>query len=265
MKYSHSEKLELVDRLIETLGRNQVVFDPNDFYCFSSIEKRGQGVEFGFSDHLKGIVYALLGSQRTWEGIRNNYAAIDRIFLQFDRRLFALTSISEILKELKSIKCGNKNIRRQIEGLVDIINTLEKIENRFSTVDAFIMHKSPLEIAALLTKSEYKFRGLGPSLVFEYLRNVGVDVAKPDTHLMRLFGPNRLGVFTSEKSSQFEAVALISDLADVCNMSPAALGTSFWLLCARGYGNICGATPKCELCELRERFCSNVKHEGETC
>lgn len=247
---------ELVNLLINTLDNNKVNYDLNDFFCFDSIKKRNEGIKFEFSDHLKGIVYALLGSQRTWEGIKINFTNIDQIFYQFDKQLFDNTSPEEIVFRLKLIRCGNKNIRRQIEGLIDIICILNIIEKRYGSLDNFITHDQPIEISILLTKSrEYKLKGLGSSLVFDYLRNVGIDVAKPDTHLMRMFGPDRLRIVSSDNFSQHEVVKLVDELAYANNMSSALLGTTFWLLCAKGYGNICCATPKCELCEFHKTFC----------
>ena len=256
MSIKHNKKSDIVTSLINTLNKNELTYDVNDFYCFESINKRKNGVEFGFSDHLKGVVYALLGSQRTWEGIKNNFENINKIFYKFDKNLFSKTSPEEIVTKLKLIKCGNKNIKRQIEGLVDIVYTFGKIENDFGSLDNFILHNQPIEIAALLTKSkEYKLKGLGPSLVFDYMRNVGIDIAKPDTHLMRLFGPDRLKMVSSDAFSQYEVINLINELAHAHNMSPALLGTTFWLLCAKGYGNICSANPRCELCNLNKTFC----------
>ena len=44
-----------------------------------------------------------------------------------------------------------------------------------------------------LSEGKYKLKYVGKALAWEYLRNVGVDGAKPDTHLKRILGSNRLG------------------------------------------------------------------------
>ena len=39
----------------------------------------------------------------------------------------------------------------------------------------------------------YKLHQVGEALAWEYIRNVGIDGAKPDTHIRRFLGSNRMG------------------------------------------------------------------------
>lgn len=255
--YEKNDYVSVIDDLYDTLKKNNVEYNLDDFSCFKAITARKAGNSFGFSAHLSGAVFALLGSQRTWEGIKNNYNNLCDIFHQFDRELFEYTTVDSIIVQIKSIKCGNKNIKSQMEGLPSIIRTFSKIERDYGSLDNFILHDTPVNVATILIKSkEYKLRGLGPSLVFDYMRNVGIDIAKPDTHLMRLFGSERLGFFDTANSNQFDVIELIDKMAKAVNTSPAILGTTFWMLCSRGYGNICGATPQCEKCNFKNTICS---------
>lgn len=41
--------------------------------------------------------------------------------------------------------------------------------------------------------SPYKMKMIGDALAWEYLRNVDVDGAKPDTHMCRFLGADRMG------------------------------------------------------------------------
>lgn len=198
----------------------------------------------------------MLGSQRTWAGIKANSDKICEIFFQFDKHIFEYTTTNELLFKIKEIKCGNKNIRRQIEGIPEMLDTFVAIEKEFGTLDNFILHDTPIAVATLLIETKkYKLKGLGSSLVFDYLRNIGIDIAKPDTHLMRLFGSERLGVSTSINATQFEVLEIIESIAKANNVSPALIGTMFWSLCAKGYGNLCGANPKCKLCGFDATYC----------
>ena len=39
----------------------------------------------------------------------------------------------------------------------------------------------------------YKLHQVGEALAWEYIRNVGIDGAKPDTHIRRFLGSDRMG------------------------------------------------------------------------
>jgi hypothetical protein len=92
---------------------------------------------------------------------------------------------------------------------------------------------------------------LGFALAMEYLRNVGIRAAKPDRHIMRVLGPERLGYFTHSPSEK-AAVQLVASLAASAGCNPTYLDNLLWLFCAKGYGQICGAVPRCEFCAFRQ-------------
>ena len=71
----------------------------------------------------------------------------------------------------------------------------------------------PFEIAKLIsTPSPYKLRYVGPALALEYLRNVGIRAGKPDVHVLRILGGERLGYIRGRPTEQ-EAVQLVADPA----------------------------------------------------
>ena len=65
-----------------------------------------------------------------------------------------------------------------------------RIEDEFGSIDSFITSEPADAIVQKLSKatSPYKMKMLGEALAWEYLRNVGIDGAKPDTHLRRFLG-----------------------------------------------------------------------------
>lgn len=47
-------------------------------------KKRNEQVEFSLSDHVKAMVYAMLSSNRPWDGIVRNSDKINAVFKNFD-------------------------------------------------------------------------------------------------------------------------------------------------------------------------------------
>ena len=132
------------------------------------------------------------------------------------------------------------------------IATLKRIERDFGSLDRFVASSEPIEIANLLSGSgAYKLKYVGPALALEYLRNVGVRAAKPDVHVLRILGGERLAYFPA-LPMEWEAVQLVANLAAEAGCSATYLDNLLWLFCAVGYGNICGARPRCNVCAFRD-------------
>lgn len=236
--------------LIYTLKQNNISIKFDDFDCFEAIEGRKNGKVFSNEEHLRGIIFSLLSSQRPWGPILQNKKNICEIFHNFDLDYIANTDPSLFEDSIRSIKCGNKSIHRQMSSLPQIVAKLKDISNQFSSADMFVNSDKPIIIAKKMsTNGKFKIPELGLALALEYLRNVGINVAKPDTQLCRLFGRDRLGLSSKTPAKPEEVVEIIDNIATETNMSPAKLGTMFWLICAKDYGHICSSnTPSCLLC-----------------
>lgn len=102
----------------------------------------------------------------------------------------------------------------------------------------------------LANPGPYKLRLVGFTLAIEYLRNVGLRAGKPDVHIRRVLGGDRLG-FSEGIPSESEAVRLIADLAEEAGCNPTYLDNLLWIFCAQDYGDVCGANPRCASCDLR--------------
>jgi hypothetical protein len=68
-------------------------------------------------------------------------------------------------------------------------------------------------------------------LALEYLRNVGIRAAKPDVHVLRILGGERLAYFLG-KPAEREAVQLVADLATQIGCNETYLDNLLWLFCA---------------------------------
>jgi len=140
------------------------------------------------------------------------------------------------------------------------IHLFEKIESKFGSLDAFVTSDSPTTIAKGLSDASgpYKLKQVGYALALEYLRNVGIDAVKPDTHIRRILGRDRLG-FSKGAPTQQEAVEIIEKIGQETGHSMAYLDALLWHLCATNSVAICQEAPKCERCQLAGHCQCSVK------
>src|SRR5690606_16427535 len=145
-------------------------------------------------------------------------------------------------------------IAAQMRDLAHNIATLRRIEQEHGSLDAFVTSAEPEVVARRISdaRSPYKVMQLGFTLATEYLRNVGVSTAKPDLHVQRILGPERLGVFPASTTLD-GMVRILAAMADDAGVSTSELDTLVWLFGAKGYGAICTAKPMCGRCVLRSR------------
>ena len=61
--------------------------------------------------------------------------------------------------------------------------------------ESYVTSAPPEAIVRDLAAGPHKLYGIGPALAWEYLRNVGIDGVKPDIHVCRFLGANRMGEF----------------------------------------------------------------------
>ena len=245
---------ELITVLEETLSSNGV--DYQNFIDESgqvkASEDRKNGKVFPFPEHLRGLVYAQLGNQRPWGPIADHVAAIDEIFFDFDPDRLLGTPPEYFSNSLKEIRCGNRQINKQMIVLSENINTLKRIVSDHGSLDAFVVKDDALSIATALSyPGPYKLKQIGFALALEYLKNVGVEAIKPDVHIMRILGRSRLGYFKNNPD-EVEAIIEILALAHEAQTNAIYLDNLLWLLCAKNYGNICKKEPRCDLCGFKE-------------
>ncbi len=227
------------------------------------IEARANGKRFSMSEHIRGLIYSLLSNNRPWQQIEANIEKIDEIFFRYDKDKILATNADVFVDKLQAIKCGNRNIKNQMNSLHANIRKLERIENEFGTLDNFVTSGSPLEIADLLANSiKYKLNTLGLALAMEYLRNVGIDATKPDTHIRRIFGKNRLGYSGQDIAGEIEAIEIVDTLSSQTGYSASKIDAILWLFCSNENGMVCTEKPHCDQCTLKGKFC-NWKLQNE--
>ena len=221
-----------------------------------AFKDRKNGKIFTFKEHLKGFIYAQLSALVTWKKIKSNLTNIDNIFCQFDKNELKLKSADKIIDEIIEIKCNNPyTTKNQMYSLNENIETFERIEQNYGSVENFITHQSPVNIIKLLTdnNSTYKLKYAGVALVAEYLRNMGIDIVKPDVHIKRILAPDRLNLISLK--SDYAVIEKCQQISEQVGISQIKMDSLLWNYCAKGYGEVCTAKPKCDLCVIKN-FCN---------
>lgn len=242
----------ILQSIKETLEMNGFDYKSyiNNLRHIKNIELRNSGKSFSFDEHINALIFSLLSNQRPWEPIEANEKNICDIFFNFNKEKLLNTDPEYFVQRLKEIRCGNRAVSKQMESLKYNIMVFEDIEKDHGSLDNYVTSKSPYEIADELANGRYKLKQVGFALALEYLRNVGIDAIKPDTHIMRILSNERLG-YSDHDVNEYEAVEILKNVSKETGYTQAYLDALLWLFCASGYGDICTSNPKCDKCKLK--------------
>lgn len=217
------------------------------------VRKRKEGRMFPFEHHLKALVYALLSNQRRWSGVEAKIDKINKLFFDFDKEEIKKQSPEYFIEGVFSLKCGNVATKRQMITLQDNIRILETLDKEFGSLDQFVTSASADEIVKVLSNSDskYKLECVGVALAWEYLRNVGVDGAKPDTHLRRFLSSDRLGNGSAGLASEEEVISQVNEMSEKTGKEKWLIDALIWEYCNDGGAAICSSDPDCHRCVVR--------------
>ena len=226
-----------------------------DLTILEAVKQRKNGKSFSFEEHLRGFVYAQLSALVSWKKIRENQPKLNDIFCNFDRQHLKEKSSEDLINEITAIKCHNPyTTKNQMRSLKANIETFERIEQDFESLEKFITHSTPATIIKLLadSNSTYKIKYMGVPIACEYVRNVGIDIIKPDVHIKRIAAADRLNLVTAK--NDYKIIDEFQELTQKIGISQVKMDYLLWNYCSKGYGEICTATPKCDVCVIK-RFC----------
>jgi endonuclease III len=247
---------ELLCGLKTTLKQQGFDYDQamKEFGNVAASEERAAGKPFALRDHLRGLLLAQLSARKPWKKIGQNLDPIRRIFLDYDPDALEQADPTRLKEDIFAIRCGAIATAEQMRNLATNIATLRRIERDFGSLDNFVTSRKPLDIATKIAdhRSPYKLHQVGLPLALEYLKNVGIPAIKPDRHVHRILGAERLGYF-SGKPTDHHVAQVAAKLAAEANCNATYFDNLLWLFCAQGYGEVCGAKPKCDICELKSR------------
>lgn len=243
-------------------------------YIKKQIDKRNKGGIFTINDHIRGMVYSMLTSERGWYKFLEHTSietgqifTIDEIFLQYEPNALLKRIPISLSNEIRAKKLGNRRIEKQMYALITKnIKKLLDIENRFGQIDVFYKFyenedktlKTLIKEISTENKTN-KFAELGESLAAEYLKNVGYDLAKPDRHICRILGSKYLGCSDKEIVPVYEAFDIVSAIAKELGRPVAEVDYILWSYCATGYGGVCSKDKaNHEICVVKE-LCNHTK------
>lgn len=243
--------IDYIKLIIETLIKNG--YSIKEIETVQAVNARKNGKVFELEDHIGGMVYSLLGNQRPWKAISENYDIIKSIFHNFDPNYLQNIDPAILVNEIRRIKCGNRSISNQMYSLNYNIDVFNKITSKYGSMDNYVTSDEPIIIANTLSSGEYKLKQMGIALVIEYLKNVGIDSFKPDTHIRRLFGKDRFGFSDKTMASEKEVLDKAKYFSMITNIPMVEIDSLTWQFCSSDYADICSASPKCEKCLVKTK------------
>lgn len=222
------------------------------------VRQREEGKEFSFKEHLQGMIYALLSNQTNWgRNIAPRLHLIDGIFHNYDVEFIKSKNGSYFEEKIRSINCGNRQIKRQMQDLNYNISILEKIADEYGSLDNFVTAVSVSVAIKELAHGKYKLKNMSDALVSEYLRNVGFNEVKPDIHMKRFFGSNRMGSSTHRLATEKEVFDICKDIENKTGIARVLIDEAIWNFCRASNLQVCGETPQCDRCPIRQ-YCTQA-------
>lgn len=242
------------------------ITEETDFYksvkmILAKCDERKNGKIYTFNEHLQAVIYSLLGALKPFKTIEENKENIDNIFFNYDADKIKNTKPEYFINSLKEIKVASILTGKQMKDLNKNVSVLEEIAKTYGTIDNYynkqIMERgNPYYLAEELAdkNSKYKLKNMGIPLVCEYFKNIGIDAAKADRHIRRMFGKNILGFSGKKEASVDEALEYIKEIAEKNNNMPQVeVDILMWLYCAKGQCEICTEkNPKCHKCVIKD-------------
>lgn len=235
--------------IIKTMENNHYDYKKDYQGTLNALIERKNGKKYSISEHICAMVFALLSNQRSWRPIADNRENINRLFHNFNPDYIKVQNYQFFIDELKCLRCGNRQISKQMQSLKDNIGTLERIAVDYGSIDDYYNKTDVKELLKSLSFGKYKLKQMGVPLVSEYLKGVGIDIIKPDVHVCRIL--TRLGYVKSDKISNDEALDICCDIAKKYGLTNVDVDAILWQYCANNYFEICCDKPKCYKCLVK--------------
>lgn len=234
----------------------------NTYICHQvQRRKSGEPMELETMDYIRAMTYAILSNSTNWCRIAHDADPQTGRLRNVDKALKArVDNEQDLSAAFEENRVRFRFKKRQIPAVEANIRSLKKAADlpaKYAKMSANGADFWPLVQAIANGKPEdgYKLAQIGPALACEYLRNLGYDIHKPDRHLCRLLGSERLQFFNQPIPESEEVYNLVRRVANSSksNYGPAQADYILWSYCAIGYGNMCnGKNRACKDCCLSD-------------
>lgn len=234
----------------------------NTYICHQvQRRKSGEPMELETMDYIRAMTYAILSNSTNWRCVAYDADPQTGRLRNVDKALEAhVVNDQDLSVVFEENQVRFRFKKRQIPAVEANIRYFEKAADlpaKYAKMSANGTDFWPLVQAIAHGKPEdgYKLAQIGPALACEYLRNLGYDIPKPDRHLYRLLGSERLQFFNQPMPEFEEVYNLVRRVADrsKSNYGPAQADYILWSYCAISYGNMCnGKNRACKDCCLSD-------------
>jgi endonuclease III len=184
--------------------------------------------------------------------------------MPFIKEAFSNFDINKVAEydesDLKSLLSNTKIIRNKTKliGCIKNAKIMKLYSQNFGSFGAFLDEKkdSIEELKELLLE----FPSVGPAVTLDFLKDIGMNFAKPDVHVLRIF--YRLGLIKSETCFN-DALKVVTEFSNATSEKLSVVDAVFWMYGGGGDGHIGKAmcnknNPHCSECPLTN-FCSLYK------
>lgn len=234
----------------------------NTYICHQvQRRKSGEPMELETMDYIRAMTYAILSNSMNWRCVAHDADPQTGRLRNVDKALKArVVNDTDLSVAFEENQVRFRFKKRQIPAVKENIGRLKEaaeLSAKYAKMSANGTDFWPLVQAIANGKPEdgYKLAQIGPALACEYLRNLGYDIPKPDRHLCRMLGSERLQFFNQPMPELEEVYNLVRRVANSSksNYGPGQADYILWSYCAIGYGNMCnGKNRACEDCCLSD-------------
>ena len=219
-------------------------------YIKHQIVNREKGKHFTTEQHIKAMVYSMLSNGGRWSKFMKYFnidtgeiTAVDDIFRGYNPDYILSCNPDDLANNIMGFALGNKSVGAQMRALVfDNVPKLLKFEKEYGSIDNYYntFVEKDTSLKSLVSnladgKSEDKMTQMAVSLVAEYLRNVGYDIANPNTYMKNVLGCNGLGFSEKKEVPDYEVFDIISETAELIGKRPAEVDYILWLACSENF------------------------------
>lgn len=203
----------------------------------------------GFTDEqiFEALTVALLSGNTRWDRVARIRGELRTPFDDFEPQYYARLEdgdIGKIVSWFRERKAGSAGLGA---GLLRLRKTAALLTAYDGGANAFFRDafeaagRSPEDLAvALGTSDKWKLPGFGIPLAAEALRNLGLDICKPDRHILRAIGSwslinfsrwDRCGAFIAPQANPAElrhAMFVVRSIAEAHGLPVRYVNSAIW-------------------------------------
>jgi DNA-3-methyladenine glycosylase I len=238
LMFKKLQEISINDTFLKEINeRKERVFDKNkpDSYFYEIMIR-----------DIFGAGFRATAVTKRWPSIREAFAYFD------------IKKVSEYDEQDLRRLMNNPNIirnKRKLEACIYNAKKMKELSEQFGSFGEFLDYNKN-NFVILEHKLVNNFRYLGNIVVLDYLKDIGMDIIKPDVHVMRVFF--RLGFIESEDQTR-ENINKLIEIAEQIKRETgeklAVIDAVFWIYGGGGDGHvkkaICSKNePSCYECSL---------------